>query len=187
MPAEAFGVLKAAAKLILEVPGVTFQLPSGLPLASSCTDGLLALALEAIDSVIEEPRPTTRVLYLVLSQLVGAALVGAAAQVRLSLADAEKAGRRLHKQAVKVQRALAEVSSKAARERELARQDAAEDDGLQATIGEKVAASEAEEQASLHRLRCAPYNNFSEITEVQLETASAGARCLSNRRSWMWC
>ena len=74
-----------------------------------------------------------------------------------------------------MQRALAEVSSKAARERELARQAAAEDAGLQATIGEKVAASEAEEQATLHRLRCAPYNNFSEITEVQLETASAGA------------
>eukprot|EP00966_Prymnesium_polylepis_P017991 415292-Prymnesium_polylepis.1 len=52
-------------------------------------------------------------MYLVLSQvhqvlpsaipsaILGAALVGAAAQVRVSLADAEKAGRRLHKQAVK--------------------------------------------------------------------------------------
>ena len=163
LPAKAAALLKAAAQIILKRSGTSFEVPGELSVATACTDGLLVVAWEAIESIIEEPRPTTRVLYQVLAQLVGAALIGADAQIRLTEESAERAGRRLQKQAVKVQMAISTLSSKAAQARAAMAKDAEKDTLLQVALGTELAASESREQAALRELRGAPYSNFPEI------------------------
>eukprot|EP00966_Prymnesium_polylepis_P332203 7387717-Prymnesium_polylepis.1 len=125
------------AESIVDARGLYLAITADIPIVETLTDGLLVLAWESLESAAQnDGRQFTGVqMKQMLAILVAAVWRGAAAvEILYGDIDTEKIGKRLHKQVQKVQKLLADISSKATRARSALSKDAGASNELAANL-----------------------------------------------------
>eukprot|EP00966_Prymnesium_polylepis_P133759 3091718-Prymnesium_polylepis.1 len=155
---DAADIMAKVVESVVQAGGIYPTITAEVPIVEGLTDGLLVLAWEALEAAAREHhREYTGVqVKQMLAMVVAAAWHGAAAVERLDRVDDDvdkaKVGKRLHKQALAIQKQLKDISSKAARERA----------GLPAGSEEQTR-SEEREQHALMDLKRKPHSGIAEL------------------------